>query len=623
MPESAPLQEPPPPAPDAGPARRGRSRIDRFSYQVVRRFNLAGLLLLAAAFCTVDFVVIDGPVWPSIMTGLEAALAIPWAWVVVTMDMAESRIGKSRSLGRLYRVATHAVTFAALASALLAKAIVVHNAASSSFAPFVGVYRNYVAFVFVLFVLGLLGRGSRFARLLGSLADHPARLMALSFAVVALLGGFLLTLPVSLQRVQEGDFVAGLFTATSAVCVTGLIVNDIASTYTAFGQAVIFVLIQAGGLGIMVLTASVAILAGRRLRTRSTATLAEMIDAESFAALRHTIRHIFIFTIVIEATGALVLYLAFKDVPEIGLGPESADPLAGAGSHVWSAVFHSVSAFCNAGFSLCHGNLIRFTGSVPVSGTIAFLITLGGLGFPVLDELWVRVKRRRSGLANRRLSFHSRLVLRTSAGLVMFGTLAYLLLEWNGTLHDLSWGDRLIAAVFQSVTTRTAGFNTLDYGAMAAPTLVITCMLMLVGASPGSTGGGVKTTTFAVLLAAFRAEILGSANPRLMDRSVPEATARRAVAVAVGSFGLITVVWFLLLMTEDIAPLRVLFEVVSAYATCGLSTGITAQLSDVGRVILTFVMFVGRIGPVTIALALVATRRTERFQLPAERVLIG
>jgi trk system potassium uptake protein TrkH len=616
--------DPFPESPFAGPERRPRSRFDRFGYTVLRRLNLAGLLLLAAAVCTADFLSTGNVFWAMVLTAAEAALALPWAWTVVSMDQAEARLLDAKRLGRFRRIASHAATFAALGAVLLTKAIVLHRATEAEgLGPMAGPYRTYIAFAFVLFAIGLVGRGTRLARFLGTLADHPARLMAISFALVALLGGFVLTLPVSLRDPNQASFVDGLFTSMSAVCVTGLAVNDISATYTGFGQFVILALVQAGGLGIMVLTAAVAILAGRRFQAKSTQALTEMIDAESFATLRRTIRHIFVFTVVIEALGAFLLYHAFRAHPEMALGPESPHPLAGAGSVAWSAVFHSVSAFCNAGFSLCHGNLISFTGSLPVSGVVSVLIVLGGLGFPVMDELWQRWKERKLDVPSRKLSLHTRVVVACTAMLIVVGALALLELEWNETLRDRPLGEKILAATFASVTARTAGFNTVNYGAMGAPALVLTCFLMFIGASPGSTGGGIKTTTFTVLLAAFRAEIRGSPTAHVFDRAIPEVVARKAAAVAVGSGVLVATFWFLLLLTETHGPLQLLFETVSAFATCGLSTGITPVLSVAGKVLVTLLMFTGRIGIMTLALAFVARPRVQHFRVAEERVLIG
>jgi trk system potassium uptake protein TrkH len=607
-----------------GHATRARARIDRFNATVLARLNLAGLMLVMVALCTADFLAAGSVLWATVFTIAQAVLSIPWAATVLKMDHAEARILDSKRLGRLRRVLSHVGWFAALAAVLFAKAAVLRAAPAEGEWAHESAYHTYACAAFVIFVVGLVGRGTRLARFIGSIADHPTRLMAISFAVVALFGGLTLTLPVSLQRVEDANFVDGLFTATSAVCVTGLAVNDVCATYTTFGQVVIFLLIQAGGLGIMVLTAAVAILAGRRLQTRSTATLTEMIDAESFSVLRRTIRHIFVFTVVTEVLGAGVLYAVFvQRHPEIGLGPEDASPLAGAGNQVWSAVFHSVSAFCNAGFSLCHGNLSGFVGSFPVSGTIAVLITLGGLGFPVLDEMWMRWRHRTHPEMNRRLSLHVRVVLIASALLFVAGTLAFLALEWDRTLRDLPFGDKLIAAAFQSVTTRTAGFNTIDFAAMGAPILAVTMILMFIGASPASTGGGIKTTTTSVIASGFLSEMRGGGRPRLFDRALPELTVRRAFMVLLGAMAVVVIGWVALLATEEIDPFRLLFETVSAFATCGLSAGVTPKLSDPGRLVITLVMFVGRIGPVTLALALVARPRVRRFEVPEERVLIG
>jgi len=390
---------------------------------------------------------------------------------------------------------------------------------------------------------------------------------------------------------------------------------------------------QAGGLGIMSLAAFFAIVAGRRLQVRSTAVLAEMIDADSMAALRRTLRNIVLYTLVIEAIGAAFLYVAFLAHPAVDAGPGGEHPASGPGGALWAAVFHSVSAYCNAGFSNCRDNLVAFSGSWTVSMTVAVLITLGGLGFPVVDEILRRIRDRFAGRVPPRLSLHSRVVLLMSALLVAAGTLAFLVLEWNRTLDGRPVHERLLASIFQSVTTRTAGFNTLDFGAMAPPVILLACLLMFIGGSPGSTAGGIKTTTFAVLLAAFRGETQGRDPPRLLDRVLPSAAVRRALSVAVISFAIQLAVVFVLMLTEtdllakhrddDLGPLRIVFEVMSAFATCGLSTGITADLSIAGKLVVTFTMFVGRIGPLTLALAAAAKPRIEPFAPAEERVLIG
>jgi trk system potassium uptake protein TrkH len=447
--------------------------------------------------------------------------------------------------------------------------------------------------------------------------------MTLSFGLAATLGGFALTLPQALRRIGDASFLDGLFTATSAVCVTGLTVNDVAETYSPFGQALILLLIQVGGLGIMVLSTFFAVLTGARLRVRSSAVLAEMIDADSLAGLRRSVVAIVVYTVVIEAAGAVALHAAFEDFPEVALPHDHPHPLSGPGGRWWAAVFHSVSAFCNAGFSLFDSSLVPMASSWTVLPVIMVLIICGGLGFPVLDELrrhgCARLRRRRPP----RLSLHARVVLGTSAGLIGAFTVVFLVLEWNGAMRHLPWHARVLSALMQSVSTRTAGFNTLDFGAMQPATLLLTCVAMFIGGSPGSTAGGVKTTTFATLHAVFMAELRGEHRPRLFDRVVPAAVARRAIGVAFLGATLAATVVVALLLVERQEPLRLIFEAVSAFGTVGLSTGITPDLGPAGRVVLIFAMFAGRIGPMTLALALAAKQRPHAHELPEERLAIG
>jgi trk system potassium uptake protein TrkH len=356
---------------------------------------------------------------------------------------------------------------------------------------------------------------------------------------------------------------------------------------------------------------------------KQSAVLVEMIDAGSLAALRRTLVAILGYTLAIETVGALLLYAFAGYHPEVALGPDDADPIAGAGSRLWWAVFHSVSAFCNAGFSLSHGSLTGLVSSWPVCLTVMALILLGGIGFPVMEELRRNVWSRLRGQRPDRLSLHSRVVLATSGGLVAVVAVIVLALEWNHTLADLPWHTRILAASFLSVTMRTAGFNTIDTGSLHAATLALTCVMMFIGASPGSTGGGIKTTTFAAIFAEFRAEIRGQGPARLFDRQLVPGVVRRAIGVAFLGIGMVAVVTFVLLVTEEQAPLRVFFEVVSAFGTVGLSTGITGALSPAGKLAITALMFAGRIGPITLALALAAESRRVPVERASERVMIG
>jgi trk system potassium uptake protein TrkH len=480
----------------------------------------------------------------------------------------------------------------------------------------VSAYRSYTVVLSVLAVAGLLGRGERLGRVLLEIGDHPARLMLLSFGLTALLGSLVLMLPASLRRLGEASFVDALFMATSAVCVTGLAVHDVGTTYTGFGQAAILVLIQAGGLGIMALSTFFVIVAGRRLRLRSTAVLAETLDVESLASVKRSVLRLVGVTFVFEAAGAVLLFLAFAGAPG------QADPASPG--RAWSAVFHAVSAFCNAGFSLFPQSLTAYAADLPVNLVIMALVLAGGIGFPVLDELMRRSTTILSGARPPRLSLHARTALSVSGALVaaLFALVAAL--EWERSLAHLSWPHKLLASLFQSVSARTAGFNTVDFGSMRAATLLAFGVAMFIGASPGSTGGGIKTTTLAALVAMLRAVVLGQRNPRLFDRTLGDTLAQRAVAVTVMSGAIVVVLGFALLTLEAHAPERLVFEALSAFGTVGLSTGITPGLTATGKLVVSFTMLAGRIGPLTMALAFAGRRRAEpRLEAPQERVFIG
>jgi trk system potassium uptake protein TrkH len=296
--------------------------------------------------------------------------------------------------------------------------------------------------------------------------------------------------------------------------------------------------------------------------------------------------------------------------------------LAGAGSALWAAIFHSVSAFCNGSISNFREGMVPLAGAPAVCQTVSLLIVLGGLGFPVIHELlrrtFDRVRRKRP----RRLTLNTRLSLATTGLLLGVMALAHLTLESTASFAKLGWFDRLNAAVFQSACARTSGFNLVDVAAMRPATLLLTCAAMFIGGDPGSTAGGIKTTTFAVLFAAYRGELRGR-RPTLFDRTVPESVIRRAMGVAFLSTAIVAVVVFVLLLTEKQAPLAVLFETVSAFSTTGISTGITPNLTPFGKLVLVFTMLIGRVGPLTMALALSASARLPAYELPEERVMIG
>lgn len=460
-----------------------------------------------------------------------------------------------------------------------------------------------------LLQLGLFGlaiaRGPTFAELVRQFIRRPALLTLATFAAVAVAGGIALTFPAAGEQDRIG-FLDALFTSVSATCVTGLAVVDTPTAFTTFGEVVILVLIQVGGLGIMVLSTFATVILGGRLTLRGEQVLGQVLDLGSPQHAYRLVRFIVLATLGLELLGAAVLAACYL---RHGLG---------LGEAVWRGVFQSVSAFCNAGFSLQSDSIIMFRSDPIALGVHAALIVLGGLGFVVLAWLWWRVIRRDRS----RASVQVRVVVAGSAVLVVLGGVAYAALEWDQTLAGLSAGDRLLNAFFQSVSMRTAGFNSVDLASMRPATILLTIVLMFIGASPGGTGGGIKTTTVAVLGAAIP-EIVGARRgTTLLGRVVPIATLQRAASIAVVATVTTVLAMFVLLVTED-APFEVLaFETVSALGTVGLSLGITGKLTAIGKCVIIATMFIGRVGPLTLALAL-GERSRSHVGYPETRIMVG
>jgi trk system potassium uptake protein TrkH len=410
-------------------------------------------------------------------------------------------------------------------------------------------------------------------------------------------------------------FVDALFTATSAVCVTGLITVDTATRWSAVGQATILLLIQVGGLGIMTFSTILVLAARGRFTVRGRMTLQDTLGGTSAADLRRLIATVVVSTFVIEAVGAGLLTVRFAlDMP--------------LGQALWSGVFHAISAFCNAGFSLFSTNLVAYVGDPTVNVVIPALIILGGIGFTVIAEVWARRTPRERA---KELSLHSKLVLTTTALLLGAAMGGFFLLERANTLAALPWPTKLMATWFQAVTPRTAGFNTLDYATLSNPTLFFTVVLMFVGASPGSCGGGIKTTTAAILWGIVRSQFVGEDRVHLFRRALPREIVGRAVTLAASAALLVVVVTLVLQVTEAHGAvtdarrglfLELLFETVSAFGTVGLSTGVTPRLSDAGKLTIALMMYLGRVGPLTITIGLARAPRG-RFQYSEEPVVVG
>lgn len=453
---------------------------------------------------------------------------------------------------------------------------------------------------------------SLYAKLLKML-KAPQTILIGGFAGVILLGAILLMAPWSHQPGKVG-FVDALFTSTSAVCVTGLAVVDTGKDYTLFGQIIIMLLIQTGGLGVMSFAALAFQLIGRRMSLQWDALLADSFyQRDAALELRRNFRTILLLTVVIEGIAAILLFILLL-------------PVKGAPEAAFSAVFHSISAFCNAGFSLETDNMIAFKNHLGILFVIMSLIVLGGVGYFVLQELWALIADTALGRpveTPRRLSLHARLVMGISAGLIVVGCLLMVITAlipgdsglWEAVVHSL----------FQSVSARTAGFNTVDLAHATAAALFVLMMLMFIGGSPGSCAGGVKTTSMAVWVARVRAILKGNPEVRIGDRRVAADTVNRvdlllALAVLWNSAGVL-----LLLAAQQGTGMQAIdlaFEQISAFGTVGLSTGVTAKLSTFSKLWICATMFVGRLGPLTVAMWMFPHVHTN-IRYPRGSVMIG
>lgn len=458
-------------------------------------------------------------------------------------------------------------------------------------------------------------------RLFPNLMARPAQTLASSFLLLIGVGTLLLMLPRATIDGAGASWIDALFTSTSATCVTGLAVLNTASdtvmnlqlgTFSRFGQTVILLLAQVGGLSIMTLSAALVMLAGRHLDLRSRAALGDLMDEAQGRPLETAVSFILKMTLTAEVAGAALLFVRFHD-----LAPS-------LGEAVYWSVFHSVSAFCNAGFALFGDNLVRFSTDPLVSLTVSALIIVGGLGYATVAVMTFSIILPGRIENWRRWFFHARLAGVTTAILLFAGTLFTFYVEYDGVLANLSLGGKLLASFFQSVTTRTAGFATVDMAALSRVTALFYVALMFIGASPGGTGGGVKTTTIGVVVLGIRSVLLGRREVEAWRRHVDAEVVLRSMSIIAISGACIALVWGALLVFEpEMEPLALLFETVSAFGTVGLSMGITPSLSVGGKLALVALMFVGRIGPLGLAFALRERERPVDVRYPAAKVAVG
>jgi trk system potassium uptake protein TrkH len=447
----------------------------------------------------------------------------------------------------------------------------------------------------------------------------PPHIVIYSFLIAILIGGFLLSLPQSSASGISIGAVDAFFTATSATCVTGLIVKDTGGDFSDFGQLVILFLLQIGGLGIMTLSTFFAILLGRKLTLKENVVIKGALDHHGVQGMKTLILYILGITFGIEAIGALLLYNRLGSV--------------------YPSIFHSISSFCNAGFSLNATSFLKYRQDAYVNIVMTILIILGGIGFIVLIDI-PKIFRwffRRYFLRSRedirhlfsRISLQTKIAVSVSAILIFLGAGVFFLLENHKILYGLALRHKILASFFQSVTSRTAGFNTVPIGNLASPTLFFLIILMFIGASPGSTGGGIKTCTLGVLMAGAWSMIKNRNHIHVFKRTIPRPVFRKAVMIAGLAVTWIVVFTMLLSFVEhrnEAMPnyfLRILFEVTSAFATVGLSTGITPILSSFGKLLIMITMFVGRVGPLTLALAVAMREQKIFYKYPEEKVMVG
>jgi Trk-type K+ transport system membrane component len=436
----------------------------------------------------------------------------------------------------------------------------------------------------------------------------PAQVVVAAFLGVALVGTVLLSLPFATEPGTTSTLGTAAFTAVSALSVTGLIVVDTGGHWSAFGEVVILVLIQLGGFGLTTFASLFGVLVFRRMGLRG--RLATQLERNelSLGGVRSLVRQVAVFYAVVEGVGFVVLTTAYLVLHD-----------ATPGDAAWFGLFHTVSAFNNAGFSTFEDGLVGLSASPVVLVVVMGLIVLGGIGFPVvLDVL-------RNGLRHRRWSLHTKVTLLTTAALLVGGAVLLTGFEWNNpaTLGAMEPGDRLANGLFASVTPRTAGFNTFDYGLANHPTLLVTQVLMLIGGGSASAAGGIKVTTFAVLAYVILADLRGEPDVNVAGRRVAERSQRQAVSVALVGVGLAMVGTIALAATSSLPTGDVSFEALSALGTVGVSTGITADLPAESKAVLMVLMFLGRLGPVTVGTALVLRSHEQLYRFPEGRPLIG
>lgn len=430
--------------------------------------------------------------------------------------------------------------------------------------------------------------------------------LGMSFLIVILIGATLLSLPIASVDGNSVGFVNAFFTASSATAVTGLVVANTATQWTMFGKVVIITLIQIGGLGTITLFSIATVLLGRKISLQQRLLVKEQLNITSMSGIVKWVIYVTKITFLIEFTGALLL--SFSLIPKYGF-------ITG----VWYSIFHAISAFCNAGFDLFGDSIVSYSGDIYINMIICGLVILGGLGFLVYMDIY-------NAGSFRKLKVHSKVVITVSALLLFAGTIATLLIEYNNSLSigEFGFGHKVLASFFQSTVTRTAGFNSIDIGQVHDATAIIYIFLMFIGGSPASTAGGLKTTTFAVMVFSTIGMVRGEHDIVIFNRKIDKEVILRALAITIVCISLVITVTMAIAIVEHdrFDSLDILFETVSAFGTVGMSRGITPHLSDISKIILGFTMFIGRVGPTTIAVGLMKTKPSS-IKYASGKILVG
>ncbi|WP_291255597.1 TrkH family potassium uptake protein [Fusobacterium sp.] len=435
----------------------------------------------------------------------------------------------------------------------------------------------------------------------------PSRKLILGFLLAILIGTILLMMPFSLNEGESLSFISSLFTIVSAICVTGLTVVDTATVFSPIGTTIIIFFIQLGGLGVMTFSSILFLATGKKMTFHERELLKEERNADNSGEIADFIKKLLFIVFTIESIGAIILTMEFMDQMSFWKA-------------LYFGVFHSISAFCNAGFALFSNNLEGFKSNVTVNLTIGYLITLGGIGFAVITSFVAVI---RNGID--RFNLTSKMAILISIMLTFGGMILFLLLEYSNpdTLGDLNFIQKILASYFQSVTLRTAGFNTIPLGNLRDATIFISCILMFIGASPGSTGGGIKTTTFGIIMFYVIGIVKKKENIEVFNRRIDWEILNRALAILVIGITYVAFIITCILVVESFPMEQVVFEVISAFGTVGLTLGITPHLSVFSKILIIITMFVGRLGPLTFALAIGESKNKAISKYPKENILVG